>query len=110
MTRLSDRRVQDALQRIKDRRKDGWLQQMLDDVEKVDANLNNMEKVNDNLNSLDNLYKQLDQKTDGQNNQQVYKDVYSSFSNSLKEHMKILTEHAKEKIYEIQENPEENTK
>lgn len=112
MNKLSDKKIKDALQRIKHRRKDSWLQDMLSEVEKVDAELNKMDKtdinkVGANFESMDKIYKELDEKLDsedGKNNQQVYKEIYSSFSKSFQEHMKILTDHAKEKIHEIQED------
>jgi len=92
------------------RRKDGWLDHMLSEVERVDATLNDMSKVGDNLDCMDKVYKEIDQKLDAKekggnnNNQQVYKDIYGSFTKSFQEHMKILSDHAKEEIHKIQED------
>lgn len=113
MNQLSDKKIKEALQRIQHRRKDSWLQDMISEVERVDAELNNttdpdMNKVGANFTSMDKIYKELDEKLEdkkesGKSNQQVYKEIYSSFSKSFQEHMKILTDHAKETIHDIQE-------
>ena len=107
MSQLADKKLQQAFHRIKMRRKDGWLQHMLSEVERIDATLNDMSKVGDNFDSMDTVYKELDQKLEdnkGKNNQQVYKEIYGSFTKSYQEHMKILSDNAKENIHKIQED------
>jgi len=111
MSQLADKKVQEALQRIHMRRKDGWLQHMLSEVERVDATLDDMNKVGDNLDSMEHVYKEIDKKLDdnekSNTNQKVYKDIYGSFTKSFQEHMKILSDHAKENIHKLQEDENE---
>jgi len=109
---VSDKKVKDAILRIKARRKEGWLQHMLTEVEKIDANINNLHKTGDNLDKIDAVFKELEDKFDksksgNKDNKELYKEMYASMTESIKEHMTILTSHAKEKLAEEMENEDD---
>lgn len=98
---VPDKRVQAALERIKARRKEGWLQHMLTEVEKIDASINDLHKVGDNLEKIDDVFKSLEEKFEKEksgNNKELYKEMYSSLTGAIQEHMGVLTNHAKEQL------------
>lgn len=99
---VKDKKIKDALTRIQARRKDGWLQHMLTEVEKIDASINDLHKMGNNLDSLESIFQQMDTKLNeadsNKENSEVYKEIYSNLSTAVKEHMHILTNHAKEQL------------
>lgn len=103
MNAIADKKVKEALHRIKARRKDTWLQHMLNEVEKIDANIDDLHKTGTNLDALEDIFRTIDTRLNDEkagDNVEVYKEIYSNLSTAIKEHMQILTTHAKEKIAE----------
>jgi C-terminal processing protease CtpA/Prc len=101
MMSVADQKVKAAMERIKARRKEGWLQHMLNEVEKIDAGINDLHKVGDNLDKLEEVFKTIDTKLNDEkskDNSNLYKEIYTDLSGAIKEHMHILTNHAKEQL------------
>lgn len=104
MSQVSEKRVNDALNRIKLRRKDGWLQHMLSEVQKVDESLDDLHSTDDNFRKMEKVFSELDKLNDNDklgDNKKVYQDVYAMFKGSYNEHMSILSNHAKEQLQNL---------